>query len=121
MKPLPFCLVLSVAAASYAQSTVADAALKQAVSDSTACLSQHVSQRITAEKISITDEERSAVRMDVANACHEQDKKLAALSSEYISGVKTLRTVVEEMTAINLRLADTMIMTRVKTNAEKAK
>ena len=121
MRLLLSCLAVLSGAPSYAQSANTDAALKQAVSDSTACLSREVNQKVAANKISITVDERSSVRIGAVTACHVHDETLAKFSDAYISETKSLMEVTEEMTVTSLKVADAMIMTRVKTNAEKAK
>ena len=59
--------------------------------------------------------------MAAVTACRIHDETLAKFSSAYISETKSLMEVTEEMMVTSLKVADAMIMTRVKTNAEKAK
>ncbi|MEZ5679875.1 MAG: hypothetical protein R3E14_01105 [Erythrobacter sp.] len=89
---------------------------EQIVKDSNSCLNREVNSRISDDQIELNDEQRSAVRMAAASACHGYDRQLAPFTDVVIVGKKTVDEVSEKLLVNSLSIADAMITMRLKSN-----
>jgi hypothetical protein len=114
---------LAALALSAVQSVAVDgeAQLRSLIAQSNQCIKQEIDSRIPADKVSLSDQERSTIRIGVASACDRYNGEIAKFTSDYRSGAKTPAQVTEDMLVTSLQIADAMAVMRVKSNAEGLK
>jgi hypothetical protein len=92
----------------------------QIVRDSNACLTREVNSRISDDQIEVNDEQRSAIRIAAASACHDYDRQLAPFVDAVIAGEKMVNEASEQLLVNSLSIANAMITMRLKSNKEHA-
>lgn len=92
--------------------------LNRVVREANDCLLRDVRKQLK-QKMTITGEERSAIRMAAANTCYEYNEKLASFSKPYRDGSKILKEVREAMLAGSIQIADAFITTQLRLSSER--